>query len=135
MMRQFVITSAFLSATFIWPAPVSGDVKTERRSALMPVMYVALGTTQTLDLAATRAALKSGAREANPIASPLAQNTAGWVALKAASTAGTIVFVERLRKRNEFAAIAVMAALNAALAAAAVRNIHNSRALARSRNR
>ena len=134
MMRHFVITSAFLSATFIWPATVSGDVKTER-GALMPVMYVALATTQTFDLVATKAALKSGAREVNPIASPVGQNTAGWAALKAASTAGTIVFVERLRKRNEFAAIVAVAGINAVLAAAAVRNIHNSRVLARSRRR
>ena len=133
-MRHFAMTLTFLSAALICPAFASGEVKTER-GALMPVMYVALGATQTLDVCATTAALKNGAREVNPIASPLVQNTAGWVALKAASTAGTIVFAERLRKRNAFAAFVVVAAINAALASAAIRNIQNSRALARSRTR
>ena len=133
-MRLFVTTLAFLSTALIWPATVFGEVKAER-GALMPVMYAALGATQTLDLLATTAALDRGAREANPLAAPLTRNTATWIAFKAASTAGTIVFLERLRKRNKLAAVVVVAAINAALAAAAIRNVQNSRALARSRNR
>ena len=133
-MRLFATTLAVLSVAFMWPATVSGEVKAER-GALIPVMYVALGATQTLDLLATNAALDRGAREANPLASPLTKNTASWIALKAASTAGTIVFAERLRKRNEFAAVVVVAAINAALTAAAIRNVQNSRALARARSR
>jgi Domain of unknown function (DUF5658) len=103
-------------------AEVSGE-----RPALLTGMYLTLGAIQTWDLLSTSAALKRGARETNPIVAGFAGQDARLIALKAVSTVGTILFAERLRRRNETAAIVVVAMINSALAAVAMRNLRNAK--------
>lgn len=104
-------------------ARIHRDVK---RPAVLPALYVSFGAVQAWDVYTTSAALKNGAREANPVAAPFAGSSAQMFALKAASTAGTVYFVERLWKQNKVAAVVVMAAINGATAAIAMNNARNA---------
>jgi hypothetical protein len=85
-------------------------------------LYVGFGVLQGLDVYTTRVALKSGAREANPLMVGLAGRPAALVAAKAAATFGTVYLVERLRVRNRVAAVVTMAAIDSAYAMLVVRN-------------
>lgn len=113
-----------LSLVIVEPAPA-------KRPVVLPVLYVALGGVNAWDLYSTSAALKAGAVEGNPVVAPVAGNTAGMIGLKLAAAGSTIFFAERLWRRNRVAAIAMMAAINGATAAVAVRNISNARTAAR----
>jgi hypothetical protein len=98
-----------------------------KRPNLLPALYVGFGVVQAWDIYTTRAALKSGASEMNPIAAPFAGSTGKMIGLKAATGAATIFFTERLRKQNKVAAIAVMAGVNSGLAMIAARNARLAR--------
>jgi len=60
-------------------------------------------------------ALDRGAVEGNPVVKGLAGSTVGMAAMKAAGTAGVILFNERLRTRNKAAAVGLMIATNSML--------------------
>ena len=97
------------------------------RPAILPALYVSFGALQAWDVYTTSGALKTGAREANPVAAPFAGSSAKIIALKAASTASTVFFVERAWKQNKVAAVVVMAAINGATAAVAMNNARIAR--------
>ena len=99
-----------------------------KRPAILPALYATLGVIQAWDLASTSAALKRGAREANPAAAPFVGGTGSMVGLKMATTASTIFFAERAWKKNKVAAVVMMAAINGGMAAVSVRNMRNARA-------
>lgn len=101
-----------------------------KRPAILPALYVTLGLMQAWDLASTAAAVKAGAREANPAAAPFANNKASMLGLKAVTTASTIFFAERAWKKNKVAAVVMMVAINGGMAAVAMNNMRNARALA-----
>ena len=104
------------------PVAVGVGVQEVRRPAILPALYVSFGALQAWDVYTTSAALNSGAREANPMAAPFAGGSAKILALKAASTASTVFFVERLWKQNKIAAVVVMVAINGGTAAVAMNN-------------
>ena len=85
-------------------------------------MYVAFGLMQAVDVHSTIVTLRAGAKEANPLMGGVAGNPAALIAVKAASAAGTIYCVERLRKRNRVAAAITMAALDTAYAMVVMNN-------------
>jgi hypothetical protein len=102
--------------------------KRERPSALLP-LYVGFAGLQVYDLALTLKGVSPGAstREANPVAARFAQNGLAITALKGATTASTILLTERLWKRRRgAAAVAVMTAVDVAMAAVVA---HNQRVL------
>ena len=101
------------------------------RPAALPVLYATLGAVNAWDLYSTSAALKAGAVEGNPVVAPVASNTGGMLGLKLATAGTTIFFAERLWRKNRVAAIVMMAAINGATAAVAVRNIQNARTAGR----
>jgi hypothetical protein len=98
-----------------------------KRPALLPVLYLTLGTMQAWDLYSTSAALKAGAHEANPTAAAFSGSKGSLLGLKVATTAGTIFFAERAWKKNRVAAVVMMTAINGATAAVAMRNMRNAR--------
>ena len=102
-----------------------------KRPAVLPVFYATLGAVSAWDMYSTSAALKAGAVEGNPIVAPVASNTGGMLGLKLATAGTTIFFAERLWRKNRVAAIVMMAAINGATAAVAVRNIGNARTAGR----
>jgi hypothetical protein len=96
----------------------------QKRPAALPALYASLGLMQAWDIYSTSAALHAGAKESNPAAAPFTGHAGSMIGLKAASTASTIFFAERLWKTNKVGAVVVMAAINSALA---VVSIHNMR--------
>lgn len=97
------------------------------RPAMLPVLYVSFGALQAWDVRTTSAALKTGAREVNPVAARFAGSSAKMFALKAATSASTVFFVERMWKQNKVAAVVVMAAINGATASVAMNNARIAR--------
>lgn len=86
-------------------------------------LYIASGVLHALDLYSTRMALSAGAQEANPLMRGAVGNTAAYVTIKAAATAGTIFLMEKARKRNPVAAIVAMAAINSAYFVIVMHNV------------
>jgi hypothetical protein len=89
-----------------------------KRPSALPAMYAGLGVLQ---------ALAGGATELNPVLAPGAKNTAVMAAVKGASTALSIYFVERTWKRNRKGAVVLMGIINGVTAAVVAKNLHNAR--------
>jgi hypothetical protein len=113
------------------PPPAVLDSPPAKRPVLLPVLYVTLGAVQAWDVYSTSAALNAGAREGNPLVSPVASNRGAMLGVKLVTAGSTIFFVERLWRKNRVAAIVMMAAINGATAAVAVHNMRNARIMAR----
>ena len=96
------------------------------RPTALPRLYVAYAALQALDSESTARALEAGAREANPALRSVAGNRGTMLALKTATTAGTILFVERLRKTHPTAAIILMGTLDSAYAAIVAHNFRHA---------
>ena len=107
--------------------PLAGYVPASKRPMALPALYATLGVMQAFDVYSTSAALKAGAKEANPSAAPFAGNAGAMVGLKAVTTAGTIFFAERMWKSNKAGAIVLMVAINSATAAVSMHNMKNAR--------
>jgi hypothetical protein len=105
-------------------AAVAGE-KENARPAALPVLYGTLGLMQAWDIYSTSAALRAGAKESNPAAAPFARNTGAMIGLKAATTASTIFFAERLWKTNKVGAVAMMVAIDGASALVSMHNMRN----------
>ena len=110
-------------------APMSNYSPKLERPALLPALYVTLGAMQAWDVYSTRAAIAAGAREANPTATPFSGNAGSLLGLKAATTASTIFFAERMWKKNKVGAIVMLVAINGATAAVSMHNMRNAKAL------
>ena len=108
-------------------APMSINVIEVKRPAILPVFYASLGVMQAWDVYSTSAAVRAGAREANPAAAPFAGNAGSLIALKATTTASTIFFAERMWKKNKAGAIVMLAVINGATAAVSLHNMRNAK--------
>jgi hypothetical protein len=111
------------------PAPEAWTVDrpASGRPKALPAMYAALGAMQAFDVYSTRRALTSGAVEANPLMRGAAKSSGTMLAVKALSTAGTILIAERMWKKNRTGAVILLAVVNGATAAVAVRNMRNAK--------
>lgn len=120
-----------VAASTLAPRPmVASYVPQPKRPAVLPALYATLGAMQAWDAYATNAALKAGAREANPAVAPFAGNPGALIGAKAAATVGTIFFAERLWKKNKVAAVVMLAAINGATAAVSMHNMRNAKVAA-----
>ena len=90
-------------------------------------MYVSFAALQIMDGISTRKALSSGAREANPMMSGIAGNSAALFAVKAGTAAATTFFAERLARKHPRAATIMMAVLNTTYAAIVAHNYRVAR--------
>jgi hypothetical protein len=107
--------------------PLAAYVPTAKRPSALPALYATLGAMQAFDVYSTSAALKAGAKEANPVAAPFAGNAGSMLGLKVATTAGTIFFAERMWKSNKVGAIVMMVAINSATAVVSMHNMQNAK--------
>jgi hypothetical protein len=89
---------------------------------LLPALYVGFGALQVLDAHSTTRAVGAGHRERNPVMAPFAGNTGAMLAVKAATTAGTVYMAHRLARRHRLAATVLMIAMNGAYAAIVAAN-------------
>ncbi len=120
-------------APLVMMTPLANYAPVVKRPAALPALYVTLGVMQAMDIYSTSAALKAGAKEANPTAAPFAGNAGSMIGLKAATMAGTIFFAERMWKTNKVGAIVMMAAINGATAAVSMHNMQNAKNAGRAR--
>ncbi len=104
--------------------PVSNlSPMTGRRPAALLPLYTLFGALQVADLVSTERALAGGsAREANPVVAPFSTNVGAMLAVKAGSTAATILLAERLWRKDRFAAVVLMAGVDCAYAVIAAHN-------------
>ena len=111
------------------PAPEAWKVDrpASGRPAALPAMYAALGALQAFDVYSTRRALTSGAVEANPLMRSAAGSSGTMLAVKALSTVGAVLVAERMWKKNRTGAVILLAVVNGATAAVAVRNMRNGK--------
>jgi hypothetical protein len=101
---------------------LSAPMVDKRPTALMS-MYAGLAALQAYDFYSTTAAMKSGAREANPVMNGVVGNPAAFLAVKAGVTGASIFAAERMwRQHHRAQAIAVMAASNGFMALVAAHN-------------
>jgi hypothetical protein len=104
-----------------WPVHGSEDGAPRRPSLLLP-LYGSFALLQAMDAHSTVRAVRGGAVERNPLLAPVGDSPAALFALKAATTAGTIVLAERLWRRHPVGAVLVMVAVNGAYAAIVASN-------------
>jgi hypothetical protein len=82
----------------------SGSQSSAGSGATRMALYAAYGTLQALDVHSTLTALDNGGVEGNPLVRTVVESPAGLIAVKAASTAGFVYVVEKIRKKNRTAA-------------------------------
>lgn len=131
-MKRFVIAAVLgLSLSSAAPAVAAEEetIATIDRPAILPALYATLGAMQAWDVYSTRAAIQAGAREANPAAAAFAGSAGSMLGLKAATTASTIFFAERMWKKNKLGAVVMMVAINGATAAVSMHNMRNAKKL------
>jgi hypothetical protein len=93
-------------------------------------LYTGLAAAQALDVHSTLRAIDAGSREANAMMRWATASPARFIAIKAATTAGTILILERLRRTHPKHALFLLVGLNSA---SAVIIAHNYRAAGRQR--
>lgn len=86
------------------------------RGRLLPALYGGFVTLQALDAHSTFRALDAGHVEQNPIMRWSTSRPVAFISMKAAATAGTVFFAEKIRKKHPKGAIAFITAVNAAYA-------------------
>lgn len=93
-----------------------------QRPRALTVLYGSYATLQTMDIVTTRHVIGNGsARESNPVMG--SGNAGRLIALKAAGSAASIYFAERMWKKNRVGAIVTMAAVNGITAAVVAHNL------------
>ena len=102
--------------------PATPNTSAFESKTLRVGMYASFATLQALDGFSTLKALNAGGREANPIMARVVGSPVGLFAVKAGTTAATILLSERLAKRNKMASFVMMAVLNTGYAAVVAHN-------------
>jgi hypothetical protein len=136
--KRFIVLAVVVGFSMSGVGPAEAAEKEElmtadppkiERPAILPVLYATLGAVQAWDVYSTTAAMQAGARERNPMAAAVGGNTGSLVGLKAATTASTIFFAERLWRKNRIAAVVMLVAINSATAAVSMHNMRNAKRL------
>lgn len=126
------IAPATLAAAAANPTAASPDFATRSpfkygRPSMLPALYATSAALQGFDAYSTLTALKSGAREANPVMKSVTKSPVAFVAMKAGMTAASIMAAEQLWKsHHRTAAIGLMVASNVMMGMVAR---HNSQVL------
>lgn len=79
-------------------------------------LYAGFVAMQALDVHSTLRALDAGHKEANPLMRWATTSPVALVSFKAAATAGTVLVIERVRKKHPMRAVFLMAAVDSAYA-------------------
>jgi hypothetical protein len=80
-------------------------------------------TLQALDVVSTLEAVNHrGAREANPLVSPMVQKPMTFIAVKAATTVGTIYLTRKIARKHPRLATVMLVSLNVAMSAVVASN-------------
>jgi hypothetical protein len=94
------------------------DVEKPRRPVLLLPLYASFATLQAMDAHSTLKAVRNGtAVERNPVLEPFGDNAGAVIALKAATTVGTVFLAEKMWRRHPVRAVLLMTAVNVAYGA------------------
>jgi hypothetical protein len=112
------------SGDSVAPSPLTASSEIAKpRPQIVPSLYASLAALQAYDGYSTIRAIRAGAGEANPIVGNAAGQPVAMWTLKAASTAATIYYVERLwRNHHRGQAVTLLALTNALMGAVAAHN-------------
>ena len=121
--RALAQTASSASST---PAPTSSG---RRPSVLMMSSYAVTAIVQGLDAHSTFKAIDAGAVETNPLLTPLANNRAAFVALKAAIAAALIYEGHGTSKQHKIRALLILGAIDGAYIALARHNYRVARVM------
>jgi len=115
--------SSYQPAGIVAPAP--GIVLKRRLTnpEFVRKLYYGYAVLQMTDAATTLVSVNRGAREANPLLQDAAGSPAAMIGIKAATIAGTILMLEKVRRDHPVVATASLIAINATLAVVAVNNV------------
>jgi hypothetical protein len=105
------------------------EVTSDERPKVLPVLYVSLAALQSYDVYSTTHGIARGAQEANSAMRGVVSNKAAFLAVKAGTTAVSILIAERMWKRNRVGAIVSMAVVNGIMASVAAHNASVLRAV------
>jgi hypothetical protein len=95
----------------------------QSRPMALPLLYVAQGALQAMDMHSTYSAISLGAHEANPLMQGVVKNKGAMLAVKMGVAASTIWMSESMWKRgNRMGAIATMIVANAVTAVVVAHN-------------
>ncbi len=117
-------TPAAAAAPAIVMPNTTGESRGRMSLAALNASFIALNAG---DVASTLRALNHGAREANPLMSPVAGSAPGLIALKSASVTATLFASTKLAKTHPKAAMIMMASLNTAMSMIVVHNFNAAR--------
>jgi hypothetical protein len=96
------------------------------RSPLLMSLYGSLGALNALDIVTSRKAIARGGTEQNPLMKNAIGNNAG-IAIKAASTLGTIYMIDRISKKSRKGAIVTAVVANSLAAIVVANNVGHGR--------
>jgi hypothetical protein len=119
-MREWLLAAMVVVGSSAAPATAAAQSYSD--NAALGTLYTSFGLLQALDAHSTSRALASGATESNALLAGFAHRPILLMGAKTAVAAGTIVLMERFRKRHPKAAMVTMMALNSAYAVIVVRN-------------
>jgi hypothetical protein len=120
-----VTAAANAAAPAASPEFATHSTFTYRRPSMLPALYATSAALQGYDTFSTLNALKSGAREANPLMKSVVKSPAAFVAMKAGVAAGSILAAEQLWKNHHrMGAIGMMVASNVMMGIVAAHNSH-----------
>jgi hypothetical protein len=120
-MRNLLLAALVAVGLLVGPA-ATASAQPYSDGAAFGTLYTSFGLLQALDAHSTSRALASGAVESNALVAHFAHRPILLMGAKVAMAAGTIVLMERFRKRHPKAAMVTMMALNSAYAVVVVRN-------------
>ena len=120
--RRFLSALALLVLAALLEGPAVASAQPYSEQAAFGTLYTSFGLLQALDVHSTSRAIASGATESNSLMSGIADRPVLLMGTKMAVTAGTVLLIERFRKRHPKAAMLTMIALNSAYAVVVVRN-------------
>ena len=116
------VSTASVEVPDVAPA---APLQPRRESRLAPALYSGFVALQALDTHSTLRAIDAGHVEQNPMMRWSTSHPVAFISMKAAATAGTVYFAEKIRKKHPKGAVVFITAINAVYTAIV---LHNYRA-------
>lgn len=99
----------------------------EKRSPVLLSLYGSLAALNAADVVTTRKVMARGGRELNPFMQEAAGNTMMMSGVKLATTAATVIMIDRISKKNRRAGVISAVVANGLMAAVVAHNVRQLR--------
>jgi hypothetical protein len=105
------LTAHIVRGSLATPTQAPVEIREARRPAPLIPLYISFAALQVADARSSYSASRQGLVETNPLMGPIVNSPGRLVAMKAATTAGTILATEFLWRQHPRAAVIVMAVI------------------------